>query len=308
VLYRAYGLILSSSHRIPELAPVGRGRAALRLQFERGTLAGQRWYGASPRPQEDGRPWLIVSRRGELLRMQFRTLADFVWDPMTRTLTAFRRGGTPAQTIRHLALDQALPLVLGHEGFTVLHASACVTPAGTVAFLGPTGAGKSTMAAAFGATGCPVIADDAVLLTQRGNADLIAVPAYAGSRLWSDVLPVVDPRRRGASRGRTKRRLGRHDRTLRFAKDPAPLRRVYLLKPRKGTDVLIEPLSRRDSLIELIKHTYVLEVRDRAHLLAHFDRLTRDCVPLGIRMLTYPHDVAMLPRVCAAILADASSA
>jgi len=186
---------------------VSRGRAALRLQFARRPLATWRWYGASPRLQEDGRPWLIVSRRGELLRMQFRALADFVWDPMTRTLTAFRRGRTPGPTLRHLALDQALPLVLGHEGFTVLHASACVTPAGTVAFLGPTGAGKSTIAAALGATGFPLMADDAVLLTQQGNADLIAVPAYAGSRLWSDVLPVVDPRRRPTSRGRTKRRL-----------------------------------------------------------------------------------------------------
>jgi len=71
--------------------------------------------------------------------------------------------------------------------------------------------------------------------------------------------------------------------------------------------VQIEPLSRRDSLIELIKHTYVLEVRDRAHLLAHFERLTRDCVSLGIRVLSYPHDVAMLSRVCAAVLADVSA-
>jgi hypothetical protein len=57
-------------------------------------------------------------------------------------------------------------------------------------------------------------------------------------------------------------------------------------------------------MIELIKHSYLMDVTDRGRLIEHFDRLTRECGPLGVRRVTYAKRFDALPTVRAAILAD----
>lgn len=238
--------------------------------------------------QEGGAPWLVVSRRPGAVRMRFGSAAEVEWRPSGRTLTVHPLGRTPIAALRRLALDHAVPLVLAHDRLTVLHASASVTPAGLVAFIGPTGAGKSTMAAAFGARGCPAAADDAVMLRLDRKRRLVAVPAYAAARLRSDMY----------------RAIGR--RKVKYDDRARPLAGVYLLDRRRtrGTAIRIELLSRRESLIALIAHSYVLDVADRRRLVSQLDRLTRECLPFGVRRVVYPHGAGALERVQAAVLAD----
>lgn len=297
--YRAYGLTFSSDIVFPELAAAA-GRAALRLELARDIdLRG--WQRATPRLHDADVAWLTVWRRGGDFRIRFGEGEEFIWSPSARRLTA--NAGIPRATLRHLVLDQLLPLLLGHDR-TVLHASAIGSPRGAIAFLGPTGVGKSTLAASFGRAGWRVIADDALVVRPRGGAAL-ALPAYRGLRLWRDAA-----RRLGAggrvgpvAAGSNKIRVSGRG-TIAFSRRPARLVRLYLLAPGRRRSVAIEPLSARDALMQLVQHSYVLDALDAGRLVAHLDRLVRECLPLGVRRLAYPRDLAALPAVRAAVVAD----
>jgi hypothetical protein len=308
VHYRAYGLTLSSTVPFPELPPIRARRAALRFRLASGRIDPHGWIEAAPRLLSGGDPWLIVAKRGPKYRLRFGDRADLVLMRDGRTLVGYRHGHTPLIAIRQLFLDQALPMVLSHLGRTVLHASAVAWDGGAVALLGPAGAGKSTLAASLAVNGWPVIADDAVLLRRRGD-EVLTTPAYASLRICSDALTVMG---RGGRPPRVspvsgKWRIGPGDPGFTFCDRPAPLRRIYLLDSARGPQsrrIRIEALSRRESVIELIKYSYVMDVTDRAQVVDHLDRLMHECAPIGLRRLTYPRDLAALPRVQAAILRD----
>jgi hypothetical protein len=282
MLYRAYGLVFASDIAFPDVAAAYAGSPAVRFVMARG-LDATGWRGETGRPGADGRPWLVVSRRGREYRLRFGETADFVLQAGGRTISVYRRAGTSLSALRHVALNQVLPLVLGHRGQTVLHASAFAMDGRAIALMGPAGAGKSTLVASFAANGRPMMADDAVRLRRRGTL-VTAIPAYNDIRVRRDTFAM----------------LRRARKPLPFFGDPLPLSAMYVLA--RGSRIRIDRLSRRESLIELLRYSFALDVADRRLLLAQLDRLTRD-LP-GVRRLTYPRDYRSLPRVRDAIAAD----
>jgi len=86
-------------------------------------------------------------------------------------------------TVRHLILDQVIPRLLSHRGELVLHGS-CVTKEGmTIAFIGASGAGKSSMAASFSEEGWKVLSDDCLLIRQDMTGSILVLGSYPGLRL-----------------------------------------------------------------------------------------------------------------------------
>ena len=85
----------------------------------------------------------------------------------------------------------ATAAILYQRGILPLHASAIVLAAGAVAFLAPSGVGKSSLAAAFVSTGAPLLTDDllAVRLDERGT--LLAYPGAPGLRLTPEAWDVL---------------------------------------------------------------------------------------------------------------------
>ncbi len=73
-----------------------------------------------------------------------------------------------------------------------LHASAVATPKGAVAFLGCSGFGKSTLAAALAARGYPLVTDDVAAIEHLDAPDLWAVhPGPGHLKLWPDSLAAL---------------------------------------------------------------------------------------------------------------------
>lgn len=97
---------------------------------------------------------------------------------------------TPPDMLAHLIVDHALPRWLALRGTIVLHATAAQLDIGTnsggVAFIGPSGIGKSTMLAALLNRGGSIIADDALVLEPDATGALQAIPTYSATRLWGD--------------------------------------------------------------------------------------------------------------------------
>src|SRR5262249_34143533 len=111
-----------------------------------------------------GKPWVRLGRLGARYVVRFHRTALFLVDPPNRAVVAFPSIGVPALTLRHLLLDQVVPMLLGNVDHLVIHASAVAGAAGAVAFIGPSGSGKSTLAAALARDGRHIVTDDCLVV------------------------------------------------------------------------------------------------------------------------------------------------
>ena len=95
------------------------------------------------------------------------------------------------EILRHIIMGPAMALLLQQRDLLVLHASTvCMHqddgPDTTVAFLGTSGEGKSTMAAALGQRGHSILNDDISALQFTPTA-ISVLPGISRARLWPDV-------------------------------------------------------------------------------------------------------------------------
>lgn len=312
-MYRMCGTTLASNVPLPELPRSERGPAETTFR-----LLPAREFERSPVPWfhhwrlDDGRSWLAVARTRSGYLLRFAELADFLVLEGGREIRCSPAPGTPPETIRHLLLDQVVPLVLSHREKLVLHASGVASPRGAVAFLGQSGWGKSTLAATFCRAGLALLADDCLLLERRGGL-LLASPSYPGLRLWpaaDSPLFEVDAAHARVAHDSEKRRLGPEADGLVFCAEPRPLRRIYLLAPPEATcgttAVGISPLSPQEGLLALVKYAYRLDIGDRRRLGTEFERLGEVAASCVLRRLAFPRDFSLLPAVREAVLRDAS--
>ena len=94
--------------------------------------------------------FMSVADEGSGYRVRFPGIGDYFVSPGQGQIQCQPFSAVPAETLRHLLLDQVVPRMLGQGGELVLHASAVELDDGTgLAFVGPSGAGKSTLASSF---------------------------------------------------------------------------------------------------------------------------------------------------------------
>ncbi len=213
--------------------------------------------------------------------------------------------------------EQALGLALGgpvmlfvrhRRGRPSLHASAVVTASGVVAFLGPRGRGKSTMAASFLRRGARLLTDDALPLLARDDG-IYGTPGPPFMKVWHETaqhtLDLADelPSLMASVDKKLLAIEGRYAR----AHTSARLRAMYLLDrydPAAAgrSDVVVRPLGRREALLALLAHTSTREYLlpcDEAPCLRIYTRLL-DQAP--VRVLTYPDGFAYQDAVHGRIL------
>lgn len=307
-VYRVCGLNLGSEVSFPELPSANGGKPECSFQ-----LLSRR--GPWPRPREwllhyelpGGERWLSCGKGNGHYLLRFHELADFVVSREGERITCSSAPATPPETIRHLLLDQVLPLVLNLRGKEALHASAVLTPHGACAFLGEAGWGKSTLAASFVRSGGTALSDDCLMLDED-EGRILGVPSYPGVRLWPDSAAVLSggPHSPPPMPHYTGKR--RVDLDGRGPLAPVPLRGLYVLAPAVGQEAeggaKIEPMAPGEGLMELVRHTFRLDLSDRAMLARQFVFLTRVVARVPVRRLSYPRDFSVLPAVQEAILRD----
>jgi GTPase SAR1 family protein len=256
---------------------------------------------------EDGTPWLLLGRLASGYLLRFPEMGDFAVSQDAGDIRCYARSHTPAATIRHLFLDQVVPLLLSRQGCLVLHGSAVSVPEGAIAFVGPTGSGKSTLASSFSKDGMAVLTDDCLLL-QEECGRLTAIPSYPGVRLWPETADAMFGKGKTLAEVAHYTEKRRVDRSvgIEFCTRPTELRRMYFLPPpeeaEQTAEVRIEPLSSRDAVVELVKYTYLIDVTDRQRLRQEFERLSRVAVQPLFYRLACPRDFSRLAEVRQAIV------
>lgn len=278
-VYSIYGRRLQSDMPLPELA-LARGTSD--LVFTRGSIpepAGT-WFEIWPAPE--GRAWVrgIRVTSGYVIRYEDR--ADFLVDPERRTITCDHDtdSGCPDEMMSHFLVDQVVPLMLSLDA-PVLHASSVVISGAMAAFIGPGGAGKSTLAVALGRLGHAVASDDGLLLA-REDGEILGIPAYAGARLCADSASVV-----GGQRATSPAKIRVRD-GLPFCSGAAPLARIYVVDPRPSADIAFHALTRREAVMALVEQAYRLALDDRDALVRQFDDLAGAALRIGVWRLSFP--------------------
>jgi hypothetical protein len=206
-------------------------------------------------------------------------------------------------------VGQVLPLVAVLHGFEVFHASVVALGSEAFAFVGPSRAGKSTIAAALTARGARLVADD-VLVVHAGDDPPRAWPGFGLTSVRHDALGLLPP----ATADRLGPPIGADADAVRIAVDvaPAPLRLAgifFLERAAKPGQPPVEDVAPVHPRL-LFGASYNLLVRTPERRIRHLDvcaRLARS-VPasrIAVRPGISPADIAAAveARVSSGVLA-----
>lgn len=276
---------------------------------------------AIPRPQQlfpfpafhdtllpDGTVWCSSYRLESSILLRFPDLADFQVEDNGHAIRCWPVPGLTEGTLKHLYLNQVLPLALSQQGKLVFHAGAIeLKTGGALAFLGVSGRGKSTLTASFAIHGYRFLTDDGLVL-KEGEAGYLAQPSHPSIRLWQDskeALVGKNTEMAPSVQFTTKARLLAGE-TIPFCDEPQPLRRLYFLGDGSAESVEIQPVSPSEALMELVKHSFLLDIEEQATLSRHFDQLAKlVSLPIFYR-LDYPRRFEELACVRQAIIQHAN--
>lgn len=298
MMYRAYGRVLESDRLLPELEPVEAPRPDVRLVWDARVQAPADLRWTTLWRFSDGEPWVTAARGSGAQHFRFGRFADFRVSPALIEMAP--RGRVADSTLRHLLLDQALPLALASAGSLVLHASAVLLGGRAVLFAGPAGAGKSTLAALLARRGVPVLADDGVLIEEGPDGSLHAVPSYPGLRLFEDSSVAASLDGGGAvSDYSPKRRFVSAARPGLFESAPARLGRIYVISAADELDMA--RLSRRDAAMAIVRHAYRPGADDRPGLRTQLETIARCSETLDVWSLRCPRDFSRADDVAGAV-------
>lgn len=254
----------------------------------------------------DGAIWANLYCIDDGFYLRFPDLADFMIPAGEQEIICYPAVGTNQSTAEHLFLNQVLPLKLSQNGALVLHGSAIDANGDALAFVGASGRGKSTLAASFAVNGFPLLTDDGLVLNETATSFQV-VPSHPSIRLWEDsqialdlehvtnALPVMFT---------TKSRLLAGT-EIAACKNATPLKRIYFLGNGTSDEVSIRQMFGSEITLALIKHSFLLNVRDRATLTNHFNGLASLTeLPIFFE-LDYPRNFDTLPHIRNTILEHA---
>ena len=254
----------------------------------------------------EGTLWTQFFRQGAGYLLRFPELADFEVSADGCIVQGWPATGVQSPTVEHLYLNQVMPLALSRQGKLVLHGSAVDIGGQGVAFLGESGRGKSTLAASFATEGTRFLTDDGLLLEWVSDQCMI-LPSHPSIRLWEDsqdalVGASVEMATPVSFTSKSRFLAGPG---IAFCDEARPLRRVFFLGEGEVETPTIEPLRPAEALIELVKHSFLLDIEAQDMLARHFDDLSRlAALPIYFR-LDYPRSYEALPAAREAIVGHA---
>lgn len=238
--YFAHGLNIESEVPLPELSP---GISGGDLQIRLGKVDPPDGLAETRRAVSGTADQLNILWSG-VGGISIRGGQEIVVDPAP---------AVDEKSLRLIILGPALGIALIQRGLPVFHASCVASSSGAVAFAGPKGSGKSTMAVALHRNGYDLVTDD-ILSIDNAMGKLLAKPSFPQSKLWPDSVeamgeaiesmpllhPDYDKRVRPVSQG--------------FAKAPVPLRCLFLLGI--SEDIEIAPLPPTEAWLGTMPHWY----------------------------------------------------
>jgi hypothetical protein len=287
--YRAYGLGIHSALPLPELAP---GGAVTDVIVRLGKVPGvpaeartQRCYArASARVAHLSWPDVGVFR--------IRDGREILVEPAPEV---------EERVLRLFLLGPALALLLSQRGLLALHASAVALDGGAVAFLGESGRGKSTTAAAFYAQGYDVVADDVVAVQMERGCPVV-FPGFPQLKLWPEAAACLGDAVETLAKLHPQRDKRGRRVADQFSDRRLPLKALYVLT--EGPVLAVEPLRAQEAVIELVRHSYLAQLVPSLGAAAHLLQCAGVAGSAPVRRLVRASSLEQLPALVRTVAED----
>ncbi|HXH12483.1 MAG TPA: serine kinase [Alphaproteobacteria bacterium] len=199
--------------------------------------------------------------------------------------------GADDDLIRLYIVGTIMAALLYQRGFFVLHASAVEVDGGVIAFLGASGWGKSSIAAALYARGHSIVADD-VTAVDLNSAAASVIPALPQLKLSREVASTLGYDGESLYRLHPLEEKRGFRITHGFAQSPLPLKGLYVLA--KDTAHAIEPIRPSEAMVELVRHSYPTRLLQPGGP-SHFRQCARLVKDIPIYRLKRSSSIAALP-------------
>jgi hypothetical protein len=194
--YRAHGLLVASAIDLPLPPwPPGPDRPDLTLRrvYERavpdGHPPGQQ---LATTTRDDGTVLYGLGRDHDRCVLRYPGLCEFVGDPSLSDVSVHLHPGVDPGLIRVVAAGALIAVHLRLRQQLVLHASAVRVGDGAIAFVGASGMGKSTLAAALCREGHELVSDDVLRVDLSDPAVVRAHPGSTETRLRHSARQLAD--------------------------------------------------------------------------------------------------------------------
>jgi hypothetical protein len=305
--YYFYGVHLKSDWQLPYPHLQERtSTIATTIELRRGI---KRSFSNVPRGLMDVPEWFSCARlRKDSYYVRWKGLWDFHVSAKGNRITARRIGAGSLESFFDYLLTQVLSFALLRQGIEPLHASVVVIDGRAVGFLGDSGHGKSCLVTTFLKSGYPLLTDD-MLVLHGSNGSFMAYPGLPRIKLF--------PKRAAALLGRpvngtkmnpTTSKMVIPLRSEESCRVPVPLSRLYVLNSpaaaMRNQKVTIRRLSRRESLVALIQHTFNFKMDVPERLKSNFLFNSSLALKTPVSVLTYPRKWTSLAAVRDAVLRD----
>jgi hypothetical protein len=242
--YAVFGLQLSSEIDLPEL-PRGTGPAEVTIRA-----------GAIPAPLVDPvvDSVLYQAAPGQL-RLEVPNIATYLASAGTDVVVAAHPDAAPNE-VRLFLYGSVLGAILQQRGILTIHASAVTDGERAILFAGPSGHGKSTLAACFLDAGYRLLSDDVVAIRSDPSRGAVAAAAYPEIKLWADALARLEIDAEGLRRVREQLDKSYVSAVERFAAEPMPVSHVYILNSHNRDEFVLTAATGRAKLGFLVRNTY----------------------------------------------------
>jgi hypothetical protein len=153
-------------------------------------------------------------------------------------------------------MGSVMGALLHQRNILVLHGSAIAVNGQSVAFCGPSGIGKSTLAAGFHQRGYRFLADDLCAIAIHDGRPAV-IPGFPRLKLWADTLKKLDTCKDKLKSVRWGVSLEKYFLPVDSCQHaPVPLQTVFILKSTNTDKLEITPLQGTEKIDPLIENTY----------------------------------------------------
>ena len=233
---------------------------------------------------------------GFLLR--FPEQADFF---ITRDLRDIRCSPAPDMdeaSLQSLFENSVRPALSNHAGSLNLHGSAVNIEGRALAVMGYSRRGKSTLAGALAMRGLPLLTEDVLAISRTEDRHTVT-PQRASLRVFEDSAAFLLGSPETSQSEGEKRDIASG--AIPVESTPVPLGAMCILGPGETEELSISPMRQSDILAEIMQHSFILDVEDKAALRSHFERLARLAEAIPCYALDYPRDFAQFSETAGAI-------
>lgn len=288
--YRVSGLVVESDIALPSFAGIGHAEAVdvtVRMgdvpqKLDDARTIGPHWILAQDR--------LVLAIPG-IVRMMIRGGDALIY--------AVEPGASPEEVAIFLT-GTGMGILLHQRRAIVLHASAVRVGDYAVLFCGPSGEGKSTLAAALGEAGHDLVADDFCRIELREGTPPLVHPDGRQLRLWEDATEGLGiAARRGAVVRAAIRKYYVEPRAV--AGRPLPIGAIYALREARAPFAPgLHAPNPVDAALLVRRNAYrPLLVREMEQRQLYFHAATHLVREVGVHILARPLDFDAMPGTVA---------